>query len=1029
MFRKTLVVRALAIAFGASALSLAVGPTAYAQTSATGSVVGTVGTEAGTTVVIENVDTGARRTVTPGADGKFGATSLPVGTYRVTLERSGAVVSRRDGIIVAIGSGTEVSFAAATLQTVQVVGRRQTIDVSTVGSTTTFTSAELARLPVANNVGAVIQLAPQTTRADSRYGGANAPSFGGAGASENAYYINGFPVTTLLTQVGFSQLPFNSIAQSQLLTGGYGAEFGRSTGGVVNIVTKSGGNDLVFGIAASLEPNELRSKPKNLNFEVNGNPRVDGKIRLYNEANTREQMTESFYFGGPIVKDKLFFFFAAENTDLTSSNTRIANLGTSGALPNSSNNAGWQEIRVNKPRALLKLDWNITDQHHLEYTKIYDQVDDDRKYYSFNYNTLQPGTVQTGGNSYSNWGPTPTGSEQGSGVDILKYTGYLTSDLTLTALIGETRSSHKSVPFNYNPALPRILATDQAPGLNYITPQGTTANQLAPGAKDTNKGARLDLEWRVNSKHTLRGGIDYSKIQSVAGTSTAGGSVYEYLKTDPAVPLDRTSVALNTVTGNALAQAGYFARQEIFSSLSTPTVIQSAWYVEDKWNVTDRFLLSLGLRNEAFDNRNGDNQSFIKITKQLAPRLGASWDVNGDSSMKVFANLGRYHVPLPTNVAVRQAGSSLFTYQNFAYTGVDQTTGAPTGKTALNPVSSSNNEFGQAKDPRQVTAQNMKGNYQDELAFGLEQALSKSLTVGAKFTYRSLRTAIDDFCDDRPFIAWAGRNGKDASNFLFQCALFNPGIANSFTIDIDGDGTLETINLSAQDLGYPKVKRKYVALDLFAEYPFDGKFYGKVNYTWSRNTGNTEGQLLSDIAQADVATTQAFDFPEFSVNGNGRLPNDRTHQLKAFGYYQVLPEWGLGANLLIASGRPKNCIGNAPDKPAQTTPFKPGDPVTDYSTYGPAYFFCNGVASPRGSQGNLPPDVRLDLNVAFRPAALPGFQLKVDVFNAFNRQSVEVIEERYNPRPGSTIRTDYAAVQSYTAPRSVKLSASYDYKF
>ena len=163
-----------------------------------------------------------------------------------------------------------------------------------------------------------------------------------------------------------------------------------------------------------------------------------------------------------------------------------------------------------------------------------------------------------------------------------------------------------------------------------------------------------------------------------------------------------------------------------------------------------------------------------------------------------------------------------------------------------------------------------------------------------------MRTAIDDFCDDRPFLAWAARNGKDASAFGFQCALFNPGRANTFTIDLDGDGTLETINLSAQELGYPKVKRKYVALDLFAEYPFDGKLYGKVNYTWSRNSGNTEGQLLSDIGQGDVATTQAFDFPEFSINGSGRLPNDRTHQLKAFGFYQVLPEWGLGANLLIA---------------------------------------------------------------------------------------------------------------------------------
>ena len=169
MFRKTLVVRALAVAFGAAALTVAVGPVAYAQTSATGTIFGQVDAAAGTTVVIENLDTAARRTLTPGADGKYQATSMPVGRYKVTLQRNGAVVSTRDEVVVTIGSGSDVSFAAASLQTVQVVGRRQAIDVTSAGSTTTFTASELARLPIANNVGAVIQLAPNTTRGDSRY--------------------------------------------------------------------------------------------------------------------------------------------------------------------------------------------------------------------------------------------------------------------------------------------------------------------------------------------------------------------------------------------------------------------------------------------------------------------------------------------------------------------------------------------------------------------------------------------------------------------------------------------------------------------------------------------------------------------------------------------------------------------------------------------------------------------------------------------------------------------------------------------
>ena len=338
MFRKTLVVRALAAAFGAAALTVAVGPVAYAQTSAAGSIFGQVDAAAGATVVIENLDTAARRTLTPGADGKFAATAMPVGRYKVTLQRNGAVVSTRDEVQVTIGAGTEVSFAAAALQTVQVVGRRQSIDVSSVGSTTTFTASDLAKLPVASNVGAVIQLAPNTTRGDSRYGGAGAPSFGGAGASENAYYINGFPVTTLLTQVGFSQLPFNSIAQANILTGGYGAEFGRSTGGVVNIVTKSGTNDWNIGAAMSFQPNFLRSKEKNQNFEANGLS-TDGKLLFYNEANSQSTTSYSIYAGGPLIKDKLFIFFSGENTEFDRSAIRNSNTG---AGAGSSSVGGWQ---------------------------------------------------------------------------------------------------------------------------------------------------------------------------------------------------------------------------------------------------------------------------------------------------------------------------------------------------------------------------------------------------------------------------------------------------------------------------------------------------------------------------------------------------------------------------------------------------------------------------------------------------------------------------------------------------------------
>jgi outer membrane receptor protein involved in Fe transport len=1022
VFKKTLVARALFVAFGATALTVGINTTALAQTNVTGTIYGQVAAAAGTTILIVNKETGARRTLTPDSTGRFNAQSLATGPYKVEQIVNGTVVKTQDNVEVRIGQGSEVTFGT-TLQTVQVIGLRQKIDVTSMGSTTVFTASDLAKVPVANNVGSVIQLAPNTTRGDSRYGGSGAPSFGGSSASENAYYINGFPVTTLLTQVGFSQLPFNSIAQAQVLTGGYGAEFGRSTGGVVNIVTKTGGNSWVAGGMLSYEPNSLRSREKDQFYEPVGTA-LDGKILFHNDKNTQTRDSESFYIGGPLIKDKLFMFLSGEQTTSKRDSIRQGNSTAAGSILA----GGFQEQSTKTPRYLLKLDWNVTDAHRLEYTRISDRVENSRKFFGFNYQTLQRNDVQNGGADYLNWGPTPVAATQGSTADIFKYTGYFTDDLTFTALLGRTNSPHELTPSGYNPALAQVTSSsaDQIPGFTYNHPQTTTGNLLVPGAFDKNEGARVDVEYKLNASHNLRAGIDRNKITSKAGAKTAGGNRWIYGKTDPNVKLTSQTATTASVTGNPYAQQGYYVDKVISATESTPTVDQSAWYIEDRYKVTDTVLLSLGLRNEGFNNKNGDGLSYVNLPTQLAPRIGLTWDFNGDSTTKVFANLGRYHVPLPTNVAVRGAGSSLNTTQSFVYTGVDAN-GAPTGLTALSTPLSANNEYGQAKDPRTVAAQDMKGNYQDELAFGMEKALSKDLNVGAKVTYRTLRTAIDDHCDDRPFLAWATRNNVDSSHFGYNCALFNPGIANTFNIDINGDGKLEVINLSAAELGVAPVKRKYFALDLFAEHPFDGKWWGKATYTWSRNNGNTEGQTLSDIGQADVATTQAYDFPEFSVNADGLLPNNRTHQLKIFGYYQITPEWGVGGNMLAASGRPKNCIGNAPSLTGDffDTPSK----VTNYSTYGSAYFFCDGVAAPRGSFGTLPADVRLDMNVVYKPDMLKGFAFKVDVFNLFNNQVIETIEERKYNRNATSIRTQYTAVQSYAAPRSVKLTATYDHKF
>jgi len=295
----------------------------------------------------------------------------------------------------------------------------------------------------------------------------------------------------------------------------------------------------------------------------------------------------------------------------------------------------------------------------------------------------------------------------------------------------------------------------------------------------------------------------------------------------------------------------------------------------------------------------------------ISPRLAAAWDVMGDSSLKVYGSAGRYSLQIPTHVAVRGASRSTFTDQRFAYTGVDPVTGAPTGVRALSDPFSGNNEYGQRKDPRAVAAQDMKPTYQDELTLGVEKALTAKFSGGVKVTYRQLKATIDDFCDQRPIDAFAAANGINNANYGgFGCATINAGDANTLLVDYGNNGTFTRVPLSAADIGLPKAKRTYFALDFFLEHPFSDGWYGRVSYTYSKSKGNTEGQTKSDNAQTDVAVTSTWDFKELMEGSYGYLPNDRRHQIKGFGYYQVTPEWAFGATTVAESGRPKNCFGD-----------------------------------------------------------------------------------------------------------------------
>ncbi|QNK00444.1 TonB-dependent receptor domain-containing protein [Dyella telluris] len=995
----------------AVALTLGMAGVAMAQ-STTGTIFGQA--EAGETVSVTS-STGISRSATVDAAGRYRISSLPLGTYTVVLQKDGATVDSRDNVAITVNAGTEVSFAAAagakSLASVTVSANAlPPIDVSSVDSRTVITSQTLERLPLGRSAESIALLAPGVVQGSDYFSGqkagSNVVSFGGSSVSENAYYINGYNTTDPLSNLGGIGLPYGAIDQQEIYTGGYSAMYGRSDGGVISQVGKRGTNDWHFGGQVLWSPEFLAEDPKNVMYPNKALPNgygytddtLPGKPYRNRQGNTKWNTTYSAYVGGPLIKDKLFFFISAEAEKQEGKTTSSAAVGQ----PNNT------YYTYNIPKYYVKLDWNINDSNIVELTGISNKTSYEGTQYTYDYDTGKEG----GFLGYD------THTKTGSDIWVGKYTSYITDDLTFSATYGQNRAIDYSDVPGLDPNLAYLTGvTTQDPAITGGNPirNGNTIQYVKnPNAKNKTHGLRLDLEYKLGD-HTLAAGIDNMHFTATdEGQQTSGpGYWWRYgHATDP-------SVALVPGLGvGAPGGDGYYVRKYIFVTTTSMSVDQKAQYIEDRWQINDKFLLNLGLRDDQFTNYNAVGQAYVKNKNQWAPRVGFSWDVFGDSTFKVFGNLGRYYLALPNSVAIRGASPSTYTNEYFTYTGIDAN-GNPTG---LNPIGpgpvSSNGEYGEAPDAKTVTASNLKSQYQDEAILGFTKMLNPEWVFGAKGTVRKLQSAIDDVCDIERLVDKATAQGidPDSVNWTTGCLIFNPGKTNTFLLSkVDGSG-YDKVSMSTSDWGFTSgAKRKYVALDLFLEHPFDGKWQGRVDYTFSRSYGNTEGQVLSTIGQDDISKTQDWDAAALMVNSNGELSNNRTHQLKAYGSYLITKEWMVSGALRVMSGAPKACLGYY------------GTDEADPISYGSAYRFCDGKSTALGNNGHLPWQKIVDLGVTYRPAFGDGkLAFNLNVFNVFNERKPTVLDATYETAP-YTVSNSYGAALYQTTPRYGRFSVTYDF--
>jgi hypothetical protein len=398
----------------------------------------------------------------------------------------------------------------------------------------------------------------------------------------------------------------------------------------------------------------------------------------------------------------------------------------------------------------------------------------------------------------------------------------------------------------------------------------------------------------------------------------------------------------------------------------------------------------------------------MEVNDQFAPRLGAVWDVSGDGRSKLYGSLGVYHLPMSSDPAARLVSAYSYGFSIFTLVGGINPDGSPEelGDVVLGPIVQAD---GEVPDPREVVDSDFDPMSQSELILGYERLVGEHWSLGLRGVGRRFNEIIEDF-----YLAPAlyGVYGLAECSRLRGCgqqALTNPGSDFSGWYDLDGDGELDPIYLTAEQIGLPDADRTYLAVELTARRRFAGRWMLQGSYTWSHLYGNYDGIVLSDRGQAWPYTTQTFDLPALMEHGDGDLPNDRRHNLKLYGMYAFDFGLQLSGNAWFRSGRPVNSFG-----------WHPTDPwASDYNN--PYAFYTDGEPRPRGTAGRTESAWALDLGVKYDWRWLGAdWNVRVDAFNVTNNSSVEVVEEKAEDM-NHQLNPSYLLPLYYQTPRRVRL--------
>lgn len=822
-------------------------PPAMAQMT-TGRIEGKVldstgGALPGATVTVSGPALQGVRTVVTDGTGAYRFPTLPPGKYTVKAELAGMKTTEQQNITVGLDRTVNVDFSLTVgniTENVTVQGQAQVIDVTSTATGLNANTDFFNRLPSRRDFYAVAQFAP-TTATD-----ASGTTFAGSTGAENSYIIEGLNTTGIQYSQTGKTLNQDFIEEVEVITGALPAEYGRMTGGVINVVTKSGSNQYHGSLFGFAEGGPLQADDSTRSLRPTWVTTVRNTAHLWDVGGS---------VGGYAKKDRVWFFAAYNPQQRKEETLVIQPLSAVGSPALNSSVPRTTNTNLFSAKATVKL----ANNHNLVFSDFADPA-------------------KMTGNVFAIAGPSSTwdGTNETGGNDaVLRYDGIFTPTSFLRAQYAWHREKS-----TFGGAGRDIAQTINA----RVTPNINTGGF---GYWDDTHFGRDVLKadfTKVLPYNEIKAGFDYENISSDVDRFQGGAGQRMYLM-HTLVNGTYLNYVRHRFYLNDLAP-GFVRGDPTTWSIALPLSVHPAiknysFYGQDSLKF-GHLSLNLGLRweQQKMLDRNGVTAANLK--KNWAPRLGAIYDPTGDGKTKLYFNWGRFYEAIPMDMGIRAFGGELTAFMyNFS---TDPTALAPDSAVQAQggPRSSILGSSVEPVDP------NLRGQYVDEAIVGFEREVGPNFTVGVRYAHRKLGNVIEDFLIPAPvgeyFIANPGTGlGADMAFYDGTPVTAPPA-----------QRTYNGVELTAR-------KRYSNGWQVMGSYVWS-KLEGNYDGTFQASTGQLDPNINSAYDYADfLVNAQGFLSNDrrhaFKFNGTYEFQNGPLKKLS------------LGGSTFIASGFPLTAYG------------------------------------------------------------------------------------------------------------------------